>query len=166
MFLFSREHEFVPRPKINIGALLSACMDVIDRGGREVVRIRGLSDIGKLDRLHTWFWTYQQHLLWMLYCIILSLVWAPVVVKLYFVFVLPQQVCTMQSQIVKRMCLNYSTLFPTIWVFVLYIYGIVCVTFYVVCIGERTRTMSTNRVGLDTQRILLGLEPKPSMYWS
>lgn len=47
------EHEFVPPPKIKLREVLSACMDVVERGGKEVVRIRGLADIGEKSKGHT-----------------------------------------------------------------------------------------------------------------
>ncbi len=36
----------VHQPKIKMSELMSACLDVVERGGKEVVRVRGLADIG------------------------------------------------------------------------------------------------------------------------
>jgi hypothetical protein len=42
-----REQEIVVhQPKIKMSELMSACLDVVERGGKEVVRVRGLADIG------------------------------------------------------------------------------------------------------------------------
>jgi len=50
----SWEHEFVSiKPKLKIRELMSACLDVVERGGKEVVRIRGLADIGEKSKGHT-----------------------------------------------------------------------------------------------------------------
>ncbi len=45
--LLCREQEIVVhQPKIKMSELMSACLDVVERGGKEVVRVRGLADIG------------------------------------------------------------------------------------------------------------------------
>ncbi len=40
----------VHQPKIKMSELMSACLDVVERGGKEVVRVRGLADIGALTK--------------------------------------------------------------------------------------------------------------------